>query len=81
MKIQLNSIIRLSNDEKFIVLNELVENNRYFYLTMGIINDTEVDSSKVVILEQISDDEGYYIEKIIDSELLMHLTKLFKEQL
>ena len=32
-------------------------------------------------LAQISYDEGYYVEKVIDSDLLLKLTKLFKEQM
>lgn len=81
MKLELNAIARLNNDEKYIILNHINEDNRDFYLTMGIIKDTEIDSSKVVILEEIKDEEGYYVEKVIDSDLLLKLTKLFKEQM
>lgn len=81
MKLELNTLVKLSNDEKFIVLNQISYEGRNFYLTMGIISDNEIDSSKVVILEEIKDDEGYYVEKVIDSDLLLKLTKLFKEQM
>lgn len=81
MKLELNTIVKLSNDEKFIVLNQISDEGRNFYLTMGIISDNEIDSSKVVILEEIKDDEGFYVEKVIDSDLLLKLTKLFKEQM
>ena len=81
MKLELNAIARLNNDEKYIILNHINEDNRDFYLTMGIIKDTEIDSSKVVILEEIKDEKGYYVEKVIDSDLLLKLTKLFKEQM
>ena len=81
MKIELNTIIKLNNDEKYIVLNNVIEEGKSYYLTMGIVGDNEIDSSKVVIIEEIKDDEGYYIEKVIDSDLLLKLTKLFKEQM
>lgn len=81
MKMEINSLIKLSNDERYIVLNELDYKSHKYYLTMGIINDKEIDSSKVVIIEEIKDDEGYYIEKVIDSDLLLDLTKMFKEQM
>ena len=81
MRLELNAIARLNNDEKYIILNHINEENRDFYLTMGIIKDNEIDSSKVVILEEIKDEEGYYVEKVIDSDLLLKLTKLFKEQM
>ena len=81
MKIELDTIIKLSNDEKYVVINYLNNDGHDYYLTMGIIKDNEIDSSKVVIIEEIKDDEGYYVEKVIDSELLLKLTKLFKDQL
>lgn len=81
MKLELNTIVRLSNDEKFIVLNQITEDNKNYFLTMGIIKDNEIDSSKVVILEELQDDRGYYVEKVIDSDLILKLTKLFKDQM
>lgn len=81
MKIELDSIIKLTNDEKYVVLNHLNDEGHDYYLTMGIVNDNEIDSSKVVIIEELKDEEGFYIEKIIDADLLMKLTKLFKEQM
>lgn len=81
MKLELNTIARLNNDEKYIILNQITEDEKSYYLTMGIIGDKEIDSSKVVILEELKDEEGYYVEKVIDSDLLLKLTKLFKEQM
>ena len=81
MKIELDTIIKLSNDEKYVVINHLNDEGHDYYLTMGIIKDNEIDSSKVVIIEEIKDDEGYYVEKVIDSDLLLKLTRLFKDQL
>ena len=81
MKMELNTIVRLSNDEKFIVLNELDHENRKYYLTMGVIGDKDVDSTKVVILEELLDENGYFIEKVTDSKLLIELTRKFKEQI
>ncbi|MCR5787630.1 MAG: hypothetical protein K6G37_00840 [Bacilli bacterium] len=81
MKIELNAIIRLNNNEKYIVLNELNYENNLYYLTMGVIKDNEVDSSKVVILCEKHDKDGYYVEKVIDSDLMLELTKQFKEQM
>jgi len=81
MKLELNKIARLNNDEKYIVLNELDYKEKKYYLTMGIIGNNEIDSSKVIILEEIKDDEGYYVEKVIDSDLILELTKLFRDQM
>jgi len=81
MKLELNTIVRLNNDEKYIILNQITEDGKDYFLTMGIIKDNEIDSSKVVILEELKDQDGYYVEKVIDSDLLLKLTRLFKEQM
>jgi hypothetical protein len=81
MKLELNTIARLNNDEKYIILNQITVDNKNYFLTMGIIKDNEIDSSKVVILEELQDEEGYFVEKVIDSDLLLKLTKLFKDQM
>ena len=81
MKLELNKIAKLNNDEKFIILNHINKDGKDYYLTMGIIKDNEIDSSKVVILEELKDKNGYYVQKVIDSDLLLELTKLFKEQM
>ena len=81
MKLELNTIARLNNNEKYIILNHIEEDSKDYYLTMGIIGDNEIDSSKVVILEEIKDAEGYYVEKVIDSDLILKLTRLFKDQM
>lgn len=81
MKLELNTIVRLNNNEKYIILNKTTFDSKDYFLSMGIIGDNEIDSSKVVILEELKDDEGYYVEKVIDSDLLLKLTKLFKDQM
>jgi len=81
MKLEINKVAKLSNDERYIVLNELNYEGTMYYLTMGLISDKKFDSSKVVILKEIPDNDGYYIEKVTDNILLYELTKKFKEQL
>ena len=81
MKLEVNKIARLNNDEKYIILNELNYNNEMYYLTMGLITDKKYDSSKVVILKESQDKNGYFVEKVVDKDLLYELTKKFKEQL
>ena len=81
MKLELNTIAKLNNEEKYIILNQITEEGKEYFLTMGIIGDNEIDSSKVVILEELKDDDGFYVEKVIDSDLLLKLTRLFKDQM
>ena len=80
MKIQINSIITLSNEEQYMVLNEAnYENNRYF-LVMGIDQNKEIISSKVAIFKEEIDQEDVYVSKVEDSKLIIELTKLLKSQ-
>ena len=81
MKLELNTIIKLNNDEKYIVLNYLNDDGNDYFLTMGILGDNEIDSSRVIIFKEQTDEYGYFVEKVIDSELLLKLTKLFKDQI
>ena len=81
MKIQINSIITLSNEEQYMVLNEAnYENNRYF-LVRGIDQNKEIISSKVAIFKEEIDQEDVYVSKVEDSKLIIELTKLLKSQL
>lgn len=81
MEIQINSIITLSNEEQYMVLNETnYENNRYF-LVMGIDKNKEIISSKVAIFKEEIEQDEVYVSKVVDSKLIIELTKLLKSQL
>lgn len=81
MEIQINSIITLSNEEQYMVLNEInYENNRYF-LVMGIDKNKEIISSKVAIFKEEIEQDEVYVSKVVDSKLIIELTKLLKSQL
>lgn len=81
MQIKINTIITLSNNERFMVLNEtMYEENKYF-LVMGIDDQKEIISSKVAIVKEVIQNEEVFVEKIEDSELIIKLTNLFKSQL
>ena len=81
MEIQINSIITLSNEELYMVLNETnYENNRYF-LVMGIDKNKEIISSKVAIFKEEIEQDEVYVSKVVDSKLIIELTKLLKSQL
>lgn len=81
MQIKINTIITLSNNERFMVLNEtMYEENKYF-LVMGIDEQKEIISSKVAIVKEVIQNEEVFVEKIEDSELIIKLTNLFKSQL
>ena len=45
------------------------------------LESTFVKEISYILMEEIKDEDGYYIEKVIDSDLILELSKLFKEQL
>lgn len=81
MEIQSNTIITLSNNERYMVLNETkYEENRYF-LVMGIDENKEMIQSKVAILKEVIENNEIYVEKVEDSNLIIELTNQLKSQL
>ena len=81
MKIQINSIIILENQEKYMVLNETFYEGKHYYLVMGMDENKEIISSKVAIFLEEIIDEDVYVSKVEDSKLIIELTKLLKSQL
>ena len=81
MKINVNTIITLSNNERYMVLNETqYENNRYF-LVMGIDENKDIIQSKVAIFQEVLEDEFVYVEKVENPKLIIELTNVLKSQL
>ena len=81
MEIQINSIITLSNDEQYMVLNETFFENNHYFLVMGVDVNREILSSKVAIFKEEKENEDIYVSKVEDSKLIIELTKLLKSQL
>ena len=81
MKIQINSIITLENQEKYMVSNETFYEGKHYYLVMGMDENKEIISSKVAIFLEEIIDEDVYVSKVEDSKLIIELTKLLKSQL
>jgi hypothetical protein len=78
MNISENVIIVLENQERYIVLNEINYEEDKYYLLMGIDNNNDVISSKVVFIKTINDNDDLYVIKINDEQLIKNLTKVLK---
>lgn len=81
MGIKMNHIIVLENKEEYIVLNEVLYNEKKYFLAMRLNEKREVISSNVIILEEHISGFETYVAKVVDSELITILTKLFKAQI
>ena len=81
MGLNINTIITLENNEKFVVLNEtFYEGNKYF-MVMGIDENKEIIPSKVSIFKELVEGIETYIIKITDPELIAKLTDILREQI
>lgn len=80
MGLTTNTIIVLENQERYIILNQTMYTGKKYFLAMGIDENKELITSKVVILEEIVNGLDIYVEKVTDQELIKTLTRLFKAQ-
>lgn len=80
MGLNTNTIIVLENAERFIILNQTMYTGKKYFLAMGIDEQKELITSKVVILEEIVSGLDLYVDKVVDQELIKTLTRLFKAQ-
>ncbi|MCI8467836.1 MAG: hypothetical protein HFI08_06615 [Bacilli bacterium] len=80
MPIQINTIITLDNQMRYVVLNETEYMNHNYFLVMEIDQFKEVIPTNVAILESIIEGQDTYVEKVTDPELMLTLTNILKAQ-
>lgn len=80
MGLSTNTIIVLENSERYIILNQTMYTGKKYFLAMGIDENKELITSKVVILEEIVSGLDLFVEKVTDQETIKILTRLFKAQ-
>ena len=81
MGLKINNFIVLENKEQYIVLNEAMVYGKKYFLAMGLNENREVINNSVVILEEYVSGFDTYVSKVVDSELISILTRMFKAQL
>lgn len=79
MKIQVNTVVTLENNEQYVVLSETLYQGSKYFLMMGI-NGKEVISSKVAIFKEEIQGLDIYVNKVLDPILKSTLTDLLKEE-
>ncbi len=81
MKLEINTIITLENQERYVVLNETTYQDKKYFLVMAVDEKKEIIPSNVAIIEEIQDHDEIFVEKVTDPEQLLVLTKELKAQL
>ncbi len=79
MKIQVNAVVTLENNEQYVVLSETLYQGSKYFLMMGI-DGREVISSKVAIFKEEIEGLDIYVEEVLDPILKSTLTNLLKEE-
>ena len=78
MKLSIDTIIYLENEEKYVLINETVLDDTKYFLAMGVDAQNEIIPTKLLILEEINDAEDTYVETVTDPELIFALTTILK---
>lgn len=77
----INSIITLANNEEYMILNATNYDSRTYYLMMGLDSNKNIISNKVGIFETREENNKLYLRQVKDSELMIKLTDVFKNEI
>ena len=82
MKLTINTIIHLEDEEKFVLLSETEYDGGHYFLAMGVDEEKEVIPEKVAILEEIIEEEdgedAIYVDRVTYPEQVIILTGILK---
>lgn len=80
MKLEINNVITLGNDEKYLIIEKVESNNTEYYY-IAEVNQTETDikdNYKIVVTSNV--DNNTYIEEITGEDKLKEILPLFLEK-
>ena len=72
--------ITLDDGEEYVLLSDTEKDGKRYLLAMGMEKDT-LNKDRVAILEEIRDDEGLFVDRVTDRELIEELLPELKEKL
>jgi len=81
MRLKVNTIIHLEDDEMFVLLSETEYCGSRYFLAMGVDEQKDVIPHKVAILEEIAEDDDIYVDRVTDPDLVVILTGILKRAL
>ena len=80
MGLKINSIIVLENNDRYLILKEAMYYGKKYFLAMSVDENNQVDSKKIIVLEEYVSGFETYVSKVIDKEVMTVLTRMFKAQ-
>jgi len=81
MSLNINTIIHLEDDERFVLLSETEYEGIHYFLAIGVDEQKDVIPHKVAILEEIAEDDDIYVDRVTDPDLVVILTGILKRAL
>jgi hypothetical protein len=81
MGLNINTIVTLENNEKYVVLNETFYEGSKYFMVMGIDENKQILPTKVAIFKELVEGIETYVIRVTDPDLLTKLTKILKEQM
>lgn len=76
----INSIITLDNDEKYMVLNQAIYQNKNYYFVVKVTADEEDVLEEFKLLEEVEVNGEKAVQLVTDEKTIELLTKYFKPQ-
>ena len=80
MENRINSILELTNNEKYVVINQAIYQNRNYYLVARITDDEQNLTEEIKICEEVIEDGILGIRLVTDPKLLELLAKYLEPQ-
>lgn len=80
MNLEINNVITLGNDEKYLIVEKVIYNdNNYYYIAEVNQTLTDIKDNYKIVTVNI-DDEKQYIEEITGEDKLKEILPLFLEK-
>lgn len=74
----INSILTLDNDEKYMVLNQAVYQNKNYFLVVRVADDEEEVLDEVKLLEEVEINGQKALQLVKDEKIVDLLVKYFQ---
>lgn len=79
MALNVDTIITLENNERYVVLNKTIYGGTSYFLVMGVDSNKNIIPTNVAIIKEYIDNQDTYIERVTDQDLIIRLTKILKD--
>lgn len=73
---KINSIIKLENDQNYIILKKINFQNEEYYLAFNILNNKKINPNDLIYLTIEKDQTETYINIVENTKILKKLIKL-----